>query len=158
MLAQLWMLYNVITVISYSWPRQQKCKRWGTNLANPLRFWTCSFPGEAEWLLKNPLKSMEFPGSLNRWQVPYNHPIGNIYHLYTTYLLPIGWLYGTYHLLWEPGNSIDKTGVWLSLGWRGWIQLQLDVPWSGRKNTPLAKKNTPDFHLLKIFGQWNFLE
>ena len=36
-----------------------------------------------------------------------NHPIGSIYHLYTTYILPIGWLYATYHLLREPGNSID---------------------------------------------------
>ena len=27
----------------------------------------------------------------------------------TTYILPIGWLYGTYHLLREPGNSIDST-------------------------------------------------
>ena len=26
-----------------------------------------------------------------------------------TYLLPIGWLYATYHLLREPGNSIDAT-------------------------------------------------
>ena len=37
----------------------------------------------------------------------YNHPIGSIYQLYTTYILPIGWLYATYHLVREPGNSID---------------------------------------------------
>ena len=30
-----------------------------------------------------------------------------IYHLYTTYILSIGWLYAPYHLLREPGNSID---------------------------------------------------
>ena len=37
----------------------------------------------------------------------YSPPIGSIYHLYTTYILPIGWLYATYHLLREPGNSIE---------------------------------------------------
>ena len=41
-------------------------------------------------------------------KITYNPPLGSIYHLYTTYILPIGWLYGTYHLLREPGNSIDK--------------------------------------------------
>ena len=46
-------------------------------------------------------------GSLNRWYVIYNHEIGSISDLYTTYILPIGWLYATYHLLREPGNSID---------------------------------------------------
>jgi len=40
-------------------------------------------------------RSMVVSSSLNRWQVPYNPPIGSIYHLYTTYILPIGWLYGT---------------------------------------------------------------
>ena len=50
---------------------------------------------------------MEFPGSLNRWLVPYNPPIGSIYHLHTTYILPIGWLYITYHLLREPETAID---------------------------------------------------
>ena len=50
---------------------------------------------------------MEFPSSLNRWQVAYNNPIRNIYHLYTTYiLLPIGLLYATYHLLREPETAI----------------------------------------------------
>ena len=28
--------------------------------------------------------------------------------VYTTYILPIGWLYATYHLLREPVNSIEK--------------------------------------------------
>jgi len=28
--------------------------------------------------------------------------------VYKWYILPIGGLYGTYHLLREPGNSIDK--------------------------------------------------
>ena len=31
----------------------------------------------------------------------------DIYHLYTTYILPIGWLYITYHLLREPETAID---------------------------------------------------
>ena len=38
----------------------------------------------------------------------YNPPIGSIYHLYTTYILPSGGLYATYHLLWEPETTIDK--------------------------------------------------
>ena len=34
----------------------------------------------------------------------YNHPIGKDYKWY---ILPIGGLYGTYHPLREPGNSLD---------------------------------------------------
>ena len=45
---------------------------------------------------------------VGRWYL-YNPPIGSTYHLYTTYILPIGWLYAPYHLLREPGNSIDIT-------------------------------------------------
>ena len=37
----------------------------------------------------------------------YWFPIGSIYHLYTTSMLPIGWLYGTYHLLREPETAIE---------------------------------------------------
>ena len=32
----------------------------------------------------------------------YNPPISSIYHLYTTYILPSGGLYATYHFLGEP--------------------------------------------------------
>ena len=39
-----------------------------------------------------------------------NHPIGNIQVVYKWYILPIGDLYITYHLLREPGNSIDNVG------------------------------------------------
>ena len=35
-------------------------------------------------------------------------PIGSIYHLYTTYILPSGGLYATYHLLGEPETTIDS--------------------------------------------------
>ena len=38
----------------------------------------------------------------------YNPLIGSIYHLYTTYILPCGGLYATYHLLREPETTIDK--------------------------------------------------
>ena len=31
-------------------------------------------------------------------------------HLYTTYILPIGGLYVTYHLLGEPETTIESTG------------------------------------------------
>ena len=37
----------------------------------------------------------------------YNPPIGSIYHLYTTHILPSGGLYATYHLLREPETTID---------------------------------------------------
>ena len=40
----------------------------------------------------------------------YNPPIGSIYHLYTTYILPSGGLYATYHLLGEPETTIDYWG------------------------------------------------
>ena len=41
---------------------------------------------------------MEFPGSLNRWQVAYNHPI---------FYIVSGGLYATYHPLWEPETTVD---------------------------------------------------
>ena len=37
----------------------------------------------------------------------YNPPIGSIYHLYTTYILPSGGLYNPYHPLQEPEKSIE---------------------------------------------------
>ena len=52
--------------------------------------------------------SIAVSGSLNRWQVIYNHPIGSIYHLYTTYILPSGELCAAYHLLREPETTIDS--------------------------------------------------
>ena len=42
----------------------------------------------------------------------YNPPIGSIYHLYTTYILPSGGLYATYHLLGEPETTIDTDHFW----------------------------------------------
>ena len=41
----------------------------------------------------------------------YNPPIGSIYHLYTTYILPSGGLYATHHLLREPETTIELTSV-----------------------------------------------
>ena len=55
---------------------------------------------------------MESPGSPNGWQVLYNHPIGNRYHLYTTSILPIRWFYITYHPLGEPETAIDVSQGW----------------------------------------------
>ena len=37
----------------------------------------------------------------------YNPPVSSIYHFYTTYILPSGGLYATYHLLGEPETTID---------------------------------------------------
>ena len=49
-------------------------------------------------------------GGWDRWYVVITQ-FGSMYHLYTIhiyiYILPIGLLYATYHLLREPGNSID---------------------------------------------------
>ena len=42
---------------------------------------------------------MDFLGSCKGWLVVYNHPIGSIYHLYTTYILPSRGLYNPYHPL-----------------------------------------------------------
>ncbi len=52
---------------------------------------------------------MVVSGSPKRWYVAYNR----IYHLYTstTYILPFGGLYATYHLLGEPKTTIDKMGI-----------------------------------------------
>ena len=38
----------------------------------------------------------------------YNPPIGSIYHLYTTYILPSGGLYNPYHRLGEPETTIEN--------------------------------------------------
>ena len=37
----------------------------------------------------------------------YNHPIGSISLIYHLYIACWGGLYATYHLLREPGNSIE---------------------------------------------------
>ena len=56
--------------------------------------------------------SMVVSGSPKRCWVAYNPPIGSIYHLYTTYILPSGGLYATYHLLGEPETTIEHW-AWL---------------------------------------------
>ena len=61
-----------------------------------------------QWHFLKGTSSMVVSGSPNRCQVAYKPPIGIIYHLYTTYILPSGWLYATYHLLGEPETTIDK--------------------------------------------------
>ena len=43
----------------------------------------------------------------------YNPSIGSIYHLYTTYILPSGGLYATYHLLGEPETTIESCLIFL---------------------------------------------
>jgi len=40
--------------------------------------------------------------------VACNPPIGSIYHLHTTYILPSEGLYATYHLLREPETTIEN--------------------------------------------------
>ena len=42
-------------------------------------------------------------------------PIGSIYHLPTTYMLPSGGLYATYHPLREPETTIDFGVKWISI-------------------------------------------
>ena len=60
--------------------------------------------------------SMEFPGSLNRWYVAYNHPIGKDYKWYISgFLLPIEGLYispippikGTRNSYWFESPPVD---------------------------------------------------
>ena len=43
------------------------------------------------------------------WEFSANSPIGGKGHLYTTYILPFGGLYATYHLLGEPETTIDHS-------------------------------------------------
>ena len=52
----------------------------------------------SQWLFLVPLKG-------GRWHIV---PIGSIYHLYTTYILPSGGLSAAYHLLGEPETTIDQ--------------------------------------------------
>ena len=47
-----------------------------------------------------------FPKRWDRWHSPSPNSQEK-YHLYTTYILPIGGLYATYHLLGEPETTID---------------------------------------------------
>ena len=42
----------------------------------------------------------------------YNPPIGSMYQIYTTYILPSGGLYNPYHPLQEPEKTIEP-GVFL---------------------------------------------
>ncbi len=52
---------------------------------------------------------MVVSGSHKRWD-RWHSPSPNwqyIHHLYTTYILPSGGLYATYHLLGEPETTID---------------------------------------------------
>ena len=56
----------------------------------------------------SPPTSMVVSGSPKRWYVAYNPPIGSIYHLYTTYILPSRGLYNPYHPLQEPEKSTDN--------------------------------------------------
>ena len=49
--------------------------------------------------------------------------------VYKWYILPIGGLYGTYHLLREPGNSIDLVQMWLDwIIWCSHICLEPETP------------------------------
>ena len=53
--------------------------------------------------------SMVVFGFRKSWLLAYNPPIGSIYHLYTTYILPSRALYDPYHLLGEPETTIEIT-------------------------------------------------
>ena len=89
----------------------------------------------------------------------YNHPIGSIYHLYTTYILPTGWLYITYHLLREPETTIDFMLAILRCNWSIdplpcyfflALRLQLGVALQGHLGTeswcsPLSRRCTRNF-------------
>ena len=59
------------------------------------------------------IKSMVVSGSPKKGGIGgiVHPPIGSIYHLYTTYILPSGGLYATYHLLGEPETTIDQNQI-----------------------------------------------
>ena len=66
--------------------------------------WAPALQGRKCWLVAKKNKQNPrlngcfwFPSKVG--SVAYNLPIGSIYHLYTTYILPSGRLYATYHLL-----------------------------------------------------------
>ena len=52
-----------------------------------------------QWLFLVPLKGGRWHSPSPNWQEKY--------HLYTTYILPSGGLYATYHPLQEPEKSIE---------------------------------------------------
>ena len=58
-----------------------------------------SEPSTVQWIFQVPVKG-------GRWHII--PPIGSIYHLYTTYILPSGGLYATYHLIGEPETTIEE--------------------------------------------------
>ncbi len=85
---------------------------------------------------------------------------------YKWYILPIGWLYATYHLLGEPETTIDW--LRLCLGGRGW---KLQSPFISYLKTQIGswieahsplEKEVPDLPSLKltvrtwklVIGRW----
>ena len=68
---------------------------WGINLLN---FRRVTNTKESQWLFLVPLKGGR-------------PPIGSIYHLYNTYILPSGGLYATYNLLREPETTVENPKI-----------------------------------------------
>ena len=69
--------------------------------------------------------SMVVSGSPKRWD-RWHSPSPNWqekYHLYTTYILPSGRLYATYHLLGEPETTIDHGSPFQSFSLSGSSQV-----------------------------------
>ena len=86
----------------------KKCLRWCFVLSFFLGSWKFEIPINPnflgnifffQWLFLVPLKG-------GRWHI-IHQLAGNSYRLYTTYILPSGGLYATYHLLGEPETTID---------------------------------------------------
>ena len=92
-------------------------ERWGKR-EGPSQDPQGGWKGEKDQL-SLPSKSMEFPGSPNRWDRWF---IITQLAIYTTYILPIGWLYATYHLL--RGNSIDSV-FFFNYQWIVWYFLMM---------------------------------
>ena len=95
-----------------------KCQN-GTILGAPKNFWNKNFSTEKSKWRKGESKSIV---SSNWSDFLVGHLINSCFlvpliggrchkitqlAIYRWYILPIGWLYGTYHLLGEPENSID---------------------------------------------------
>ena len=76
--------------------------------------------------------STDYSGSGKRWYGLYNPLEGNTYLLYNRYILPIRWLYTTYHPLQEPQKPIEM--------WDGFLQLNYPSQWSSHWELKLLKK------------------
>ena len=76
---------------------------------------------------------------VGRWHIIHPSNWQEKYHLYTTYILPFGGLYATYHLLGEPETTIEEGGRFVSRQ-RGESQSFPWISFRGMKGGWMARK------------------